>query len=483
MQQVRPVGSWILIVCALGSLAMFNACARDYVTGKRTFSLISESQEIAMGREADRSIVVQYGLLDDPALSAYVNGLGQSLAKVSHRPALTYTFRLLDSPVVNAFALPGGWIYITRGILANFNSEDELVGVLGHELGHVVARHGAEQMSRQVLTGAGVGLLQTVDLPLVGDLVGATAGLLFLKFSREQESESDRLGVEYSTKTGYDSHRMADFFRTLARLGAESDQSLPSFLSTHPDPGDREATVNRLTDEWRSKIPYKPRNTDRAVYLKRLDGLVYGPNPRQGFVEDGMFYHPDLKFQFPVPSGWKLQNLPSVVQMVDANQNAVITFELAREASADAAADSFIARTGVAIRSRSTARVSGARATVLESAVTSNDGQTVAILSYFIARDRRIHAFHGFTDQSNWSTYAPVFRQTMSGLGPVTSQRVLSVKPDRIRLSQAPREGEVAAVLREMGVARARLSELAILNGRSLSDRVAKGEWLKVIGK
>lgn len=482
MEQGRTMRSLLWIVCAAGALTMFNACARDYVTGKRTFSLISESQEVAMGREADAGVVAQYGLLDDPALSAYVNGLGQSLAKVSHRPQLKYTFRLLDSHVVNAFALPGGWIYITRGILANFNSEDELVGVLGHELGHVVARHGAEQMSRQVLTGVGVGVLQQVDVPMLGEIVGTSAGLLFLKFSRGQESESDRLGVEYSTKTGYDAHRMADFFRTLARLGAQSGQSLPSFLSTHPDPGDREVTVDRLTAEWQQKVPYTPKNTDRAVYLRRLDGLVYGPDPRQGFVEDGMFYHPELKFQFPVPSGWQVQNLPTVVQMVDKGQKAAITFELAAESSANAAADSFVARTGVSVRSRTTATLSGARATVMESGATDQNGQTVRVLSYFITRDRRVYVFHGFTDQSNWSSYRPAFRSTMDGFAGVTSQRVLNVKPDRIRLAPAPRSGEVAGVLRELGVEQARLSELAILNGRSLSDRVAKGELLKIVG-
>ena len=234
--KIKVFRSALLLVMLL----IISACAVDYVTGKRTFNLISEQQEIQIGREADPSIIAQYGLYEDEKLAAYVNDIGQKIAAISHRSNLKYTFRVVDSPIVNAFALPGGWVYFTRGILAHFNSEEELAGVMGHEIGHVVARHGAEQMSKAQLAGIGLAGMSAVspEFAQFGKLAEAGVGLLFLKFGRNQESESDKLGVEYSTKLGYDAHKMANFFRTIARLSQSHGGGLPNFLSTHPNPVD-----------------------------------------------------------------------------------------------------------------------------------------------------------------------------------------------------------------------------------------------------
>ena len=268
---------WISVLAVAVCLAVVVTCTTDYVTGKRTFSLVSESQEIEMGREADPQIVAQYGLYDDAELAAYVNAIGQKIASVSHRSDLGYTVRVVDSPIVNAFALPGGYVYITRGILAHFNSEDELAGVMGHEIGHVVARHSAEQMSRQQLAAVGLqlGSVLSETFGQYADFAGAGVGLLFLRFSRSQESESDMLGVEYSTRLGYDSHRMAEFFQTLSAMSGENGQRLPSFMSTHPDPGDRENNVHQLTNEWQTKVAYKPLNKTRYDYFKKKKGVNY----------------------------------------------------------------------------------------------------------------------------------------------------------------------------------------------------------------
>ena len=262
---MKKVGAFrVHMVLSVLSVLVISSCASDYVTGKRTFSLYSDADEIKMGRDADPQIVAEFGVYDDEALNAYVDGIGQRIVKVSHRPDLSYTFRVVDSPVINAFAVPGGYVYFTRGILAHFNSEDELAGVMGHEIGHIAARHSVEQMSKAQLVGGGlqIGAALSQTFQKYAGIAGAGVGLVFLKFGRDQESESDRLGVEYSTKLGYDSHKMADFFQTLASMREGSAQSLPSFLSTHPDPGDREVRVNELTDEWRNRINYTPLNKD-----------------------------------------------------------------------------------------------------------------------------------------------------------------------------------------------------------------------------
>ncbi|MGD2068949.1 MAG: M48 family metalloprotease, partial [Gemmatimonadota bacterium] len=168
-------------------------CARNPATGERQLSLIGERQEIEMGREADQQIVASIGLYDDEALQSYVDGLGQRLAATSERPDLPWTFRVLDDPTVNAFALPGGFVYITRGIMGHLTSEAELVGVLGHEIGHITARHSVNQISKQQLTqlGVGLGMVLVPELQNFGGLASLGIQLLSLKFSRDDENQAD----------------------------------------------------------------------------------------------------------------------------------------------------------------------------------------------------------------------------------------------------------------------------------------------------
>jgi predicted Zn-dependent protease len=470
-------------IAVIGFALASMACTTDYVTGKRTFSLVSESQEIAMGKEADPQIVAEYGLYDNPELGQYVDRIGQTLAGKSQRSDLAYTFRVLDSPVVNAFALPGGYVYVTRGILAHFNSEDQLAGVIGHEIGHVVARHGAEQMSRQQLAGLGLGLgsILSDTFRKYAEVAGFGAQLLMLKYSRTQESESDLLGVEYSTKAGYDAAEMAAFFATLRRLGEEGGQSLPSFLSTHPDPGDRENRVRALAAEWQQKVAYQPLNKQPYEYLRRIDGLVYGDDPRQGYVEGGMFFHPALRFQFPIPANWQLVNSASTVWIVSPDEQAIIQLRLAEGDSPDKAADSFIARNELTVRERRAATVHGFAAVIVNSTGRSGE-QQLGILSYFIKKDAGIYAFHGYSEASVFAKYSSAFSSTMGGFEEARDARVLDKKPRRLKVSQVPRSGTLSSVLEAMGAKRDVMKDIAVLNGLELADPVEKGRWIKIVG-
>lgn len=472
----------VLRSVALICLLVAVSCTTDYVTGKRTFSLVSESQEIQMGKEADPQIVAEYGLYDDPDLAAYVSDIGQRIAKVSHRSNLDYTVRIVDSPIVNAFALPGGYVYITRGILAHFNSEDELAGVMGHEIGHVVARHGAEQMTRvQMATlGLQVGSLVSETFAQYAGAAGAGIQLLFLRFSRDQESESDRLGVEYSTRLGYNGHEMANFFQTLDKMQEQSGQSLPGFLSTHPDPGNREVKVNQLTDEWQQKIDYKPLGKTRYDYFKRIDGLVYGDDPRQGFVENNTFYHPQLRFQFPIPSGWKVNNSASTVFVIQPDQAAFVQLTLKELATAEQAADEFVKNSGGTVASRVTTSVSGHSAVVMESTHKTKDGE-LRVLSYFIRKEPYVYSFHGITKSSDFTKYKGAFTNTMTGFREATDSAVLAKQPLRLQIERAPQSGTVRSALKALGVSDARIEELALINGRAPDDRVDNGEWLKIV--
>ena len=472
---------WCAAAAAALLLTMI-ACTKDYVTGKRTFSLVSESQEIAMGKEADPQIVAEYGLYDDESLAAMIDRIGQSLAKKSHRPQLSYTFRVLDSPVINAFALPGGYVYMTRGILAHFNSEDELAGVLGHEIGHVAARHGAEQMSRQQLTGLGLGIGAVVSehFARYADFAGLGLNLLLLSYSRDQESESDMLGVEYATRIGYDAHRMAEFFGTLQKMREQSGQSLPGFLSTHPDPGDRNIRVNQLADEWQAEIDYQPLAIERYEYLKKIDGIVYGPDPRQGYVDGQMFYHPSMRFQFPIPSGWELANSASTVMMIDADKKAIMKLTLGNKETPAAQADDFVANSKAAVKRRTTDTINGFSAVVIESDVRTDSG-VLGVLSYFIHKDDNMFVFHGLTTADKYGSYALTFDQVMRGFEKVTDTVVLNKEPRRLRIKQTPEAGVLSVVLDRMGVAKDDVAAGTLLNGLSANALVERGVWMKII--
>jgi len=467
--------------------ALLWACAKDYVTGKQTFSLVGESQEIAIGRETDPAIVAEFGVYEDRELAALVNEVGQKLVKASHRPTLPFTFRVVDSPVVNAFALPGGYVYFTRGILAHFNSEAELAGVMGHEIGHVTARHGAEQQSKAQLATLGLGLATVFSegFRRYGQLAQTGLGLFFLKYSRDNESESDQLGVEYSTKSGYDSMHMSRFFRTIGRIGEKSGSSIPNFLSTHPNPANREQRVAQLTAQWQKEVP-GPHNggTDRAAYIRRIDGLVYGEDPRQGFVEGGYFYHPELRFQFQVPSKWQVANQPSQVQMINAEQTAAIQFSLEKGASAQEAAQTFAQNSQARVLRSSAAQVNGMRAYVIVSDVQTQNAQNggaMRVMSYFIEKDNRVYVFHGYTAASNFDSQASTFENVMKSFDQLRNQAALSKQPRRLKLVTVDQAGDLRQVLSRSGVKAEELDDFAILNGMNLEDRLDRGALVKVV--
>src|SRR5688500_6955190 len=190
-KRMRGTAGAVLLLAGLS-----GGCATNPATGEREISLIGEGQEVQMGQESDPQIVASMGLYQDEAVQQYVNQLGQRLAAASERPDLPWTFRVIDDPTVNAFAVPGGFIYITRGLMAHMTSEAQLVGVLGHEIGHVTARHSVSQMSRQQLAqlGLGIGMILSPQLAQLGDLAGAGLQVLFLKYSRDNENEADELG-------------------------------------------------------------------------------------------------------------------------------------------------------------------------------------------------------------------------------------------------------------------------------------------------
>lgn len=466
------------------------SCYQNPVTGKKEFLLISESQEIAMGKQYDPGVVASFGLYEDEQLQNFITERGMKMAKLSHRPNLPYEFKVLDSPVVNAFAVPGGFVYFTRGIMAHFNNEAEFAGVLGHEIGHVTAKHTAKQQTSQMLGQIGLiaGIVIEPDLAQYADLAQQGLGLLFLKFSRNHESESDKLGVEYSTAAGYNAMEMAEFFQTIKRIGEKSGQSVPTILSTHPDPGDRYTRVNLMARKAQQKVNRGALVTNRDGYLQMIDGMVYGEDPRQGYVENGSFFHPELKFFFKIPAGWSTQNSPSQFQMAAKDGNAILVLSLARGNNLNEAKQNTVQQMQLQVQSSRNTRINGYPAIEIFSTQKSDPAaqqntQEVIIKTTLIEYNNLFYAFHGLTYKQLLPQNERHFDQTVNSFNQLTDPGKLNRQPERIRIKKVPRAASLQSHLQEYGMRSSRLEELAILNGMQLGDRVEGGQLIKVIGK
>ena len=323
-------------VIALGALSLTH-CAQNPVTGDKNFVLMSEAQEIQMGAQAHQDVLKEYAALDNPKLQAYVNEVGQRLAKQSHRPELKWHFTVVDSPDVNAFALPGGYVYITRGIMAYLNSEAELAGVVGHEIGHVTARHGVRQQSAQTAAGLGA-VLGSILVPGLGNQAGATllqtlAQSLTAGYGREHELESDRLGAQYLAKSGYNPQAMIEVIGVLknqelfAAEQAKRDGKKPATyhgtFDTHPS---NDARLKQVVGEANKYSVADPRE-GRSAFLQQMAGVYFGDSPDQGVIRDNALLHEKLGLAIQFPQGWKVQNRPDRVMAISPQGDALVELQ------------------------------------------------------------------------------------------------------------------------------------------------------------
>jgi predicted Zn-dependent protease len=395
----------------------------------------------------------------------------------------------LDSEVLNAFAVPGGYVYFTRGIMAHFNDEAQMAGVLGHEIGHITARHTVEQQRNQILGQLGIiaGVVINPELARFADAASQGLGLLMLKFGRDAERESDQLGVEYSTKIGYDARQMAAFFTTLERQSqAAGAAELPDFLSTHPNPGDRNVTVNRLAQEWQAKQNLTNPMVRRNEYLRRIDGIIYGEDPKGGFKEGNMFYHPVMKFQFPIPQGWNYQNTPARVQMAPSDGSALMFLTLAPAASLNEAADKMLQANKLQQLERTQRTVNGFNALAMVADVIQDPNQPstpIRTLTYFIQDGNTIYMMTGLSATQNFNNYVNYFRTTMEGFRRLTDQAKLNKKPTRVRIKTTTSATSLEQALKAHNMPSSRFNELAILNGMQLNQSLPAGTNFKILSE
>lgn len=461
---------------AVSALSLLTSCATNPATGQREFSLVSQGQEIEMGRQGAEEVERTIGLYPDSALQAYVARVGMSMAARSERPALPWRFGVVEDAAINAFALPGGPIYFTRGILTHMNSEAEMAAVMGHEIGHVTARHSAQQISRAqaMQLGLGVGSILSNDIAAFAGAASTGLGLLMLKYGRDAETQADDLGFRYMMQDGYDPRAMRDMFAMLGRLSGDAGR-LPSWLSTHPDPDNRLIrTEQRIAAVSRD---FSAMTLGRDVFLRRLDGVVFGENPRHGYFAGREFLHPDLRFRFSFPEGWKTQNATQAVSGISPNQDAILELRLASGTDPMAALRAFTAQDGIQSDQQQSTTINGLPAATAEWQATTQQGVLRGRVA-FVTYEGRTYRILGYSTQQAYGTHRPAIMATQGSFNRVTDRAVLERQPDRVRLVTLPR----AMTVREFHAAypsRIPVEQVALINGVEVETRLPQGRLVK----
>lgn len=487
-------------LAVVSSLALTSACTQvvNPATGKSEFTAMSPEQEKAVGQDQHPKILQQFGgEYDDADLQAYVTRIGNDLKAVSELPDLTFTFTLLNSDVVNAFALPGGYVYISRGLLALAENEAEVAGVMAHEIGHVTARHSAQRYSRGVLAQGGVtlgavlaGVFGGGNLAKTVQQIGGTGAQAYLAgYSRDQEFQSDELGVRYLTRAGYDPTAMATFLEKLGehselakQLAGKEDAPDPStsMFATHPRTPDR---VRRAAENAAST------GTDGRIgrddFLQRIDGMIYGDDPSQGFVRGRKFIHPKLRFSFVAPEGYQLQNTPSAVVGGDKSGHGM-KFDSGEMRSGNLR-DYMAKEWAKELKIQSLAQINsfdlnGLPAVSASTTVKTKDGKTVDLgLAAIEVGAGQVYRFMFVSPGGANQARAGAAKETVESFRQLSPQEAASYKPKRIDVVRANQGDSTRTFAGRMAVDDLPELQFSVLNGLGPNEQPQPGELVKLI--
>ncbi|MDH3626320.1 MAG: M48 family metalloprotease [Acidobacteriota bacterium] len=465
----------------IAGLLLTTGCAVNPATGKRQLMLVSDSQERSLGLDSDRQIQSQMGVYDDTSLQQYVSTIGRRMAAGSERPALDWTFRVIDDPVVNAFALPGGYIYVTRGILAHMENEAELAAVIGHEIGHVTARHGASQMSKAQLAQGGLmagAVLAPEKFEKFGGLASQGMSLMFLKFGRDDERQADDLGLRYMVTDGYDADPMTNMFDMLDRIGkASQTDRLPGWISTHPAPTSRrERSEARIAGLGAGAADGR---VGRGPFLDRIEGLVFGVDPREGFFEGAKFLHPGMRFRFEFPSGWVTQNQRQAVIGINSEKNAVIELTIVDAPNASEALATFLGPEGIQAQGQRMGSISGLP-TSGDSFVVKDETREIRGRVGFVEYRDRVFRLLAYTTGERWANAQSTLRRSLASFGPLSDPAALNAQPQRLAIVTVDRAMTVESFADRYD-ATVDPGTLALINRLDPGERLKSGGRYKVV--
>jgi len=461
------------------------ACATNPVTGKRQFSLMSEDQEIQIGREQDAEVRREMGVYADQTLQQYVSDIGLRLARASERPNLPWHFTVVDVPAINAFALPGGYIYITRGILPYLDDEAQLACVLGHEIGHVTARHAAQQYSKA--TGAELGvLLGSIFVPEVrpfGQLAESGLGVLLLKYGRDDELQADGLGVRYASRGGWDPAAMPRMLATLARIEAVGDtKGVPNWLATHPAPENRIERVQAAVQQ--AAVDVQQPIVRRDDFLRRIDGIIYGDNPEQGIVRGGTFLHPGLRFAIDFPKGWDVNNGQTQVVAKEPGVNAFMVLQPTTAQGRGTLESSSLAsmqRAGFRALEGGATTINGLYAFVGTYQGSVEDLGRVGARAAHIVYNGTTYLVAGVAPVSLYYRVEPTFSQAIRSFRTMTRDEAEGVRPNRIDLYTARAGDTWQSIAERQCRGLIKPDALAIMNSHAVTEQPRPGERLKIV--
>ncbi|MFM9969530.1 MAG: M48 family metalloprotease [Burkholderiales bacterium] len=477
-----PVSATLRALAAIALFACLASCAINPVSGSPDLVLMSEAQEMRLGAQANQQTLKEYALYDINGLQAYVEAIGQKLAKASHRPGLSYRFTVVDSPDINAFALPGGYIYITRGILAYLNSEAELAAVLGHEIGHVTARHSVRQMS--AAQGADIALtIASIFSPTlrnqgVQQITNVLGSALLSGYGRDHELEADRLGAEYLARTGYDPQAMIRvvgvlknqelFDAEIAKQEGREPRRYHGLFASHPDNDDRFREVVNAA----KKLQVSGGADDREGFLRKKEGMVFGDNAHEGLLRGGVFYHPVLGFAFRPPEGWKFNNLPDRLVIQAPGDEARLTFANAKRGN-EAPADMLRRLLKRNPRDIDISAING-----LQAASTSDAGGFTAVIFFKEAS----YVFSGaFRNDQSYRKFLEPIRAGVRTFHAITENEKSIAKPLTIRLSKAAEETRFAILAKNSPLGRSAESYLRLLNNQYPAGEPKPGQLIKIV--
>ncbi|MCH6256406.1 M48 family metalloprotease [Puniceicoccaceae bacterium K14] len=466
------------------------------LTGKSTSYGYSWQQELQLGQTSDQQIIQEMGLYQNDDLARYVVEVGERVLEECDLNStdtpeiyreLDFKFRVMDSSVVNAFALPGGYVYVTRGLLSHLNNEAQLAVVLGHEITHVLGRHASKQALKQQfgqigLVAGAVISSELLENPEIGNNIMQLGGNLFqlltLKYGRDAERESDSYGVDYAALAGYDVAEAAAFFESLKRISNRSASQIPSWMSSHPDPGERSKTIIALAEEKRANGVNISKKGE-AEYYAKIDGLVVGEDPRQGYLSDGIFYHPEMEFQFQLLEGWQLQNDATAVNMADVGGKSFLIFSTSVGESAQSAGQKFALDSGGSVIADSSKRINGSSAFVVEILLSDGVEPTNAYCT-FIEHGDRIFSFVGLTKDVDYESLRPSFAKISNSFQKMDSGAASRVSAARLQVVTANRTAEFESFIPQDLPSGIDALGLAIMNQVELNTVIRSGSKIKL---